>query len=348
MLTRVQETIKEVLGDLLLDSRLCYTDVRLDPPDGREMILQCSDAAALKEIRRRLPPDVLPDGVVPRFVALPDPMVEFPEIYVVVNSVADVRKSPAHQAELVTQAVCGDPVAPLREEGDWTLVRLDDGYHGWIRDWHLRPMTRRQHAMMDNAAMWRIAENFAQVLVTPEDGAYPVCDAVIGTPVIVGVFRRRGWRHVTFRDGRSGYVRSRAVGRRPRRRVSRERLVSTGLGFVGIPYLWGGTTPKGFDCSGLMQTIFRLCGVRLPRDSDLQARHSTTQYSGNIDALNTGNLLFFGPNESKITHVAMYLSGGEFLHAHGRVRVNSLKSTDPQFDKKLAENWRVTNDPFSL
>jgi uncharacterized protein YgiM (DUF1202 family) len=348
MLSRVQETIKEVLGDLSLDSRLCYTDVRLDPPDGREMILECSDAAALEEIRRRLPLGELPEGVVPRFVALPDPLTAFPEIYMVVNSVADVRRTPAHQAELVTQAICGDPVAPLREEGDWTLVRLEDGYHGWIRDWHLRPMMRLAHTDLETAASWRIAENIAQVLESPGGAAFPVCDAVIGTPVIVGDSQRRGWRHVTLPDGRSGHVRSRAVERRPRRRVSRERLVATGLGFVGIPYLWGGTTPKGFDCSGLIQTIFRLCGVRLPRDSDLQARHAPTQDPGDIGALKTGNLLFFGPNVSGITHVAMYLSDGDFLHAHGRVRVNSLKSTDPQFDKKLAMAWRSTSDPFSL
>ena len=164
MLSRVQETIKEVLGDLSLDSRLCYTDVRLDPPDGREMILECSDAAALEEIRCRLPLSELPDGVVPRFVALPDPSVAFPEIYVVVNSVADVRRSPAHEAELVTQAICGDPVAPLREEGDWTLVRLEDGYHGWIRDWHLKPMTRLAPSTLVRAARWRISENIVQMV----------------------------------------------------------------------------------------------------------------------------------------------------------------------------------------
>ena len=136
--------------------------------------------------------------------------------------------------------------------------------------------------------------------------------------------------------------------RAKRRHVSRKSLAATGLKFLGVPYLWGGTTPKGFDCSGLVQRIYRLHGILLPRDSDQQAKFGEPKHVGRPELLETGDLLFFGKSETQITHVAIYLSVNRFLHAHGQVRIGSLDSRHPLYDGKLAKDWKISRNPLSV
>jgi cell wall-associated NlpC family hydrolase len=128
--------------------------------------------------------------------------------------------------------------------------------------------------------------------------------------------------------------------------VSRPKLAATGLRFLGIPYLWGGSTPKGFDCSGLMQRIYRLHGLLLPRDADMQSRFGALRSTRDLNSLATGDLLFFGKIPQRITHVGMVLPDRLFLHAYGQVRVNSLDPAHPLFEPVLAQDWRLTRDPM--
>jgi cell wall-associated NlpC family hydrolase len=124
-------------------------------------------------------------------------------------------------------------------------------------------------------------------------------------------------------------------------------LTATGVRFLGIPYLWGGSTPKGFDCSGLVQRIYRLHGVILPRDSDQQSRIGGEKHVASLDDLAPGDLLFFGRAAQRITHVGMALPDRLFLHAYGQVRVNSLDPAHPLFEPNLARDWRLTRDPLA-
>jgi cell wall-associated NlpC family hydrolase len=124
-------------------------------------------------------------------------------------------------------------------------------------------------------------------------------------------------------------------------------MAATGLRFIGIPYLWGGTTPRGFDCSGLVQRIYRLHGVSLPRDSDQQARRGRLKPAGSYETLRTGDLLFFGKSDAQITHVGMYLADGLFLHAYGHVRVGSLDPRHALYEATLSADWRCTRDPLA-
>jgi cell wall-associated NlpC family hydrolase len=250
---------------------------------------------------------------------------------------------------LVTQIIYGDAVEPLKQEGDWFLVRLDDRYIGWIRSWHLSELSPSQQEDYVDRARHRVAVNHAVVLRDPDADALAVTDLVIGTPVDVRTCGRRGWRAVRLPDGKEGFVSTRSVEKTPvRKRISRKALSATGLRFLGIPYVWGGTTPKGFDCSGLIQRIFRLNGLVIPRDADQQSRFGKEKPAGAAQGLAPGDLIFFGKTEGKITHVGMVLPEGLFLHAHGQVRVGSLDPRSQLYDAKLVNDWRTTRDVVSI
>jgi len=273
---------------------------------------------------------------------------ELPEKLIAASSVVDIRKEPGHTAELLSQSILGDAMTPLKQDGDWWLVKLHDGYIGWVRSWHLKPFSNDELQRFSAEARHRVIDNVIQIFEAPDEASYPVSDAVVGTSVLAKACGKRGWRSVRLADGRQGFVRARGIGPTPPgRRVTRDGLAATGMRFLGISYLWGGTTPKGFDCSGLMQCIYLLHGILIPRDSDMQARWGGLKPSNAVATLNTGDLLFFGKSDDQISHVTMYLSDGLFLHAYGQVKVGALDSRHALFEAKLAGDWRCTRDPLT-
>lgn len=345
MLQDVNDALAAALEELGLDGRTCYTRVSSLPPDGGTIDFECSDAAVSDAVVARLG---LSGDDARRLRVTRLPRADAPAAVIVSSSVADVRRSAAHPSELVSQAVMGDRVFVLKLEGDWFLVRLDDGYIGWIRSWHLFETTPARVAAFTDRAADRVGVNHSEALSSPSDDALPVTDLVIGTPLAVTGAGPRGWQAVELADGRKGFVRSAHVEKAPgARALSRDRLTATGLRFLGIPYLWGGSTPKGFDCSGLVQRIYRLHGVILPRDSDQQSRFGAEKRVETLDDLAPGDLLFFGRAAERITHVGMALPDRLFLHAYGQVRVNSLDPAHPLFEPNLARDWRSTRDPLA-
>jgi cell wall-associated NlpC family hydrolase len=126
----------------------------------------------------------------------------------------------------------------------------------------------------------------------------------------------------------------------------KENLVQTALRYHGIPYLWGGTSSKNIDCSGLVANVYFMNGVQMPRDADMQAligKELTTEFVP--DGLEPGDLLFFGRKasegvEENVTHVAMYIGEGEYIHSAGfrdRVSINSMDSTKDNFIERYPE-----------
>jgi cell wall-associated NlpC family hydrolase len=273
-----------------------------------------------------------------------EPISGMPELMLVVSAVADVRREPSHKAELVSQAIHGDAVTPLNAQNEWTLVRMDDGYIGWIRDWHLDTWTTARAESFAGAATHRIKTNHGLVLDSP--GGTPLLELVVGTPLVVGERSTRGLVAVELSDGRAGFVPRSSLEPLRKRRPTPERLARTGLGFLGIPYLWGGTTPNGFDCSGLIQRVFRLNGVLLPRDSDQQALFGAERPNPAPSELVPGHLLFFGKARDSITHVGLVLPDRTFLHSYGQVTVNAVDPSHPRYSERLAAIWQLTRDPL--
>ena len=121
--------------------------------------------------------------------------------------------------------------------------------------------------------------------------------------------------------------------------TSRRRVVESAKRFLGVPYLWGGTTPLGFDCSGLVQLAFRLNGVDLPRDADQQFQVGC---SIGVNDLEPADLLFFSNKSSGITHVGIFVGDGQFLHSSGRARgVTVTPFIDRFFQSIFVEARRV-------
>jgi cell wall-associated NlpC family hydrolase len=281
-------------------------------------------------------------GLAVRFTLL-EPGTERP--LWVTSSVADVRREGAHSAELLTQLIMGDAAYPLKEQGDWRFVRLFDDYHGWIRSWYVRETDAREIAAYDGAARAVVAANIGYVLSAADEKSLPVSEAVAGTRIVAAP-AAGGYRAVTLPGGKRGFMREELLAERGERtEPDRGRLVGRAMRFIGIPYLWGGTTPKGFDCSGLVQRVFLMEGVSLPRDSDMQALVGNLIPKEDTARLAPGDLLFFGEG-SRVSHVAISIGEGLYIHASGEVRVSSLLSGDERYDERFLKIYLFARSVF--
>ena len=220
--------------------------------------------------------------------------------------VADLRAAPDESAERVDQAHFGERLTVLGGRDGWAYVQGEDHYFGWIRTADLRQETTVARGPRIVTSL------FAEVHEGPDGASAVIARVPVGTRIDE---RARGeWIEIgpfpTTRSG-TGFIAVRDVTSvldLPHRTPTGRELVATARAFLGTPYLWGGTSGDGIDCSGFVQQVYRLNGVGLDRDADQQALEGRP-----VDAPIAGDLLFFG--SPAVTHVALSLGGDEFIHA---------------------------------
>jgi cell wall-associated NlpC family hydrolase len=134
--------------------------------------------------------------------------------------------------------------------------------------------------------------------------------------------------------------------------VNTDKLISDASSLIGVPYLWGGTSPKGVDCSGFVQSVFFRNGLILQRDASLQVLHGkNVEISEGKSQLTKGDLLFFGSdknNKVHVTHVALYIGNNEYINSSGRVIINSLDSTKSNYSYYRKNSFLAARKVFGV
>ena len=248
----------------------------------------------------------------------------------------DLRPAPDHRAELASQLLIGETVRvlPARPRTGWWRVRnAADGYEGWVRQWGLVPATSARVARWKALASAISTIPMCTVLAGPE-GGIAVSPLFLGGRVIAGR-RRGGSRAVELPDGRRGWVPESALrlpGAPPPSLLDR---VSS---LLGSPYLWGGRTPAGLDCSAFSQIVLAEQGYALPRDAADQFRACTPVPAG--DPCRPGDLAFFALPGELPSHVGVALGDGYFAHSRGMVCIASLEPRNRLLDNALSRQFR--------
>ena len=310
-------------------------------------------------------------------------MAQEKRMAVVEFSTSYLRLKPDYESPLETQELMGTVVEIVGEHSYWREVVTPQPYRAWCTDQGLVEMTAEQLKEYEEAPKVMFNELYGHIYMEPSIDAATICDLVGGdllrlaeisgneanTAKAVQKALKGKWTNVMLPSGKTGYVLSKelkphtgfksiAMGEGSAESISPETtedIIAQAEKLLGVPYLWGGMSAKGVDCSGLVRISHIMNGILLPRNASQQvkcgerveiprqARNDKGEASYNREiALNAtsnlerGDLVFFGTPATdekpmRITHVGIYLGGNKIIHSSHRVRINSLIPGDEDY-----------------
>ncbi len=221
---------------------------------------------------------------------------------IVCLSVIPVRETSSHRAEMVSQLLFGETVTILKEEPNWLYIsNTADHYLGWVE--------RKQITLIstDDYNYWNSIPKL--VACKPMD-----IITVNGNQTILPAG--------SIVPMNSSFTLSSTTFNHNIKQKEKSPITVVTNDFINAPYLWGGKTLMGFDCSGFSQVMFKIAGIDLPRDASQQSNLGTTVDF--IEEVIPGDLGFFDNEEGKIIHVGIFLSTSQMMHASGCVRIDKI------------------------
>ena len=224
-------------------------------------------------------------------------------------SIIPVRKEPSDRSEMVSQLLFGETFEISATENGWSKIQTDyDNYAGWI--------DAKQAAILDN-------EEAAKLAATPLSVSLDLVQIVMRgndmIPVVLGSSLPFYYgKKIFISEKEYVYEGSVMTFAHP----EHSNLIGNAYMYLNAPYLWGGRSPFGLDCSGFTQMVFKLSGIRLLRDAADQAGQG--KKIGGVEDSREGDLAFFKNAEKKIVHVGIVLNNQQIIHASGKVRIDTL------------------------
>lgn len=230
-------------------------------------------------------------------------------------SIVPLRKEASDRSEMINQVLFGETYLVVEQRKKWLRIRLDhDGYEGWIdrKQFHHHSEASNNQAL---EAPRHCCGDLIEIVAQEGQGDF--------FPIFLGSFLphfKEKSQLLQIADQKYHYG-----GLVKKGRADRAAMIEIAQQYRNAPYLWGGRTPAGIDCSGFTQMVYRLAGYALPRDSQEQAKLG--QALSFIEESEPGDLAFFDNEEGVITHVGLVLENNYILHASGKVRLDRLDQT---------------------
>jgi hypothetical protein len=245
------------------------------------------------------------------------------------DPVADMREKPDLLSKVVSQALFGEEIVVKERLDNWALISTPESYSGWIP---VRHFVQRKEPYKGNLETSRLASH---VYHLPDLEYGPILTLPHGSKLQEVDSSHPRWIEVVLPDGKKGFIQKGDVAQEP------FKLASFAKKFLGVPYTWGGRSSFGFDCSGFAQMLYKRLGIILPRDSKDQF---LVGREVGLDALEEGDLIFWGHSKEEIKHVGISLGGLQFIHTSSKenfpyLRVSQL--TDFEWSGSSTYSFRV-------
>lgn len=225
------------------------------------------------------------------------------------------RAEPSSKSEMVTQLLFGEYYKILEKKREWLRIETAyDGYDCWIsRNAHVEIEERTYVELVKNSGMYCTAD---LVNIVQNKNTNDIISVLLGSSL-------PNFRNANFYFGENKYTYEGEVtdGNNPNRRNA---ILQTAFLYLNAPYVWGGRSPFGIDCSGFTQMVYKLCGIKLKHSARLQAELGISLSF--IEESLPGDLAFFDNEEGHIVHVGIILDNFQIIHASGKVRIDKLDS----------------------
>ncbi|MEX0685023.1 MAG: NlpC/P60 family protein [Balneolales bacterium] len=250
-------------------------------------------------------------------------------------SVAVLRGTPSHSSEMVDQVVMGTELTILKIKDGWAYVQTPYHYLGWMTPSSFMQMSETKLEEWKSTGLVSVKSRNANIYIQPSQDSRVLRDAVMNSQ-IKRIAENGEFTEVELPDGARGYIYTHHLGQVIKldnsKKPDEEKIIQIAHMMHGLPYLWGGNSTKGFDCSGFTRTVFETAGYQLPRDASQQVQIGTeVSPNSTFSNVEPGDLIFFGPSSSRITHVGISLGGDQFIHASNYVRINSLLPAEENY-----------------
>ena len=216
--------------------------------------------------------------------------------------IVPMRLEPSDTSELVSQVLYGEHFKVLEKRKKWSRIRIEfDKYEGWIDNKQFIEIEEEDFNSISNSSL-KLSSDLLEYVFDEKEYIYtiPLGSNLSGLKLLKHKF-----------DG--NYVST---------KNNKTELIKTAFLYLNAPYLWGGKTPFGIDCSGFTQMVYKINGYSLNRDASQQANQG--EALSFIEESEPGDLAFFDNNEGDIIHVGIIMEDNYIIHAHGKVRIDRL------------------------